>query len=193
MKWLLFTFSFLSTVFVQAQSFQLSYEGMPELYNTIDIYLFENGKEVAYNARRSPYELSTTQGVLRGNTLTINYNTLYENNGTIQFLLRTKQEEHQIELSIPIIKELRFNLYSDSIKPVLNYYVNVEGVFTNGNIFPLDTSMVTISSDVGKVNGLEWIKPKKIDFDYVDFVAVCKQHTTLTTAKKVYIKKGKED
>jgi hypothetical protein len=83
-------------------------------------------------------------------------------------------------------------VYTDSIKPVLNFYVNIEGVFTNGRILPLDTSMVTISSDVGSMVGMEWVVPKTLNFDKVTFTATAKYNPQLQQTETIYLKKFKD-
>jgi hypothetical protein len=83
-------------------------------------------------------------------------------------------------------------VYTDSIKPVLNFYVNVEGVFTNGRILPLDTGMVIVTSDVGEMNGMEWVVPEKIGFYKVTFTAIAKHNPDLRSEKTIFIKKFKD-
>ena len=92
-------------------------------------------------------------------------------------------------LTLPLLTDIRFNLFTDSIKPVLNYYVNVEGTFSSGKVYPLDTSFVTITASEGSMQGMEWIKPASIDFEKVIFTAVSKFNPEITATTTVYIKR----
>src|SRR4051812_13754908 len=67
------------------------------------------------------------------------------------------------------LKRVYFNLYTDSIKTVLNYYVNVEGEYRDGSYLPLDTNTVVITADNGSMVGNEWRAPKEIRFEKVTF------------------------
>ncbi len=90
------------------------------------------------------------------------------------------------------LEKIRFNLYADSIKPILNYYVNVEGVYAGGRILPLDGNDVTITADHGTMAGNEWVAPKHIDFDRVTFRVTAKGKPELQETVTVYIQKYKD-
>ncbi len=90
----------------------------------------------------------------------------------------------------PEPKRIYFNLYTDSIKTVLNYYVNVEAEMSNGRYLPMDTSLVTISADHGRMSGNEWVAPKQIAFDRVRFTAVLRADPAVRAETTVYIKQG---
>lgn len=87
---------------------------------------------------------------------------------------------------------LYFHPYTDSIKTVLNYYVNVEGEYSNGRILPLDTSEIMLRADVGMMAGNEWILPKKIDFEKVTFTAVSRADARLRDTVTLWIQKWKD-
>lgn len=89
----------------------------------------------------------------------------------------------------PQVKRIYFNLYTDSIKTVLNYYVNVEAELSNGNYVPLDTSMIALKSDHGRMSGSEWIAPRSIDFDRVRFTASLKSDPALRDEITVFLKR----
>src|SRR5690606_8334218 len=119
--------------------------GLPELYNNIEVIVEEPSKNGTYTVISNKYKLQATGAQLRGNKLEFNRETIHHNNGIINFILTHKGNNIPLELTLPVLKEIRFNLYADSIKPVLNYYLNVEGVFSNGKIYPLDTSFINIT------------------------------------------------
>lgn len=88
------------------------------------------------------------------------------------------------------IKRIYFNLYTDSIKTVLNYYVNVEGEYASGRILPMDTNNIIITADQGKMSGNEWIAPARIDFDKVTFRASVKTSPHISDHITVWLKRG---
>jgi hypothetical protein len=87
-------------------------------------------------------------------------------------------------------KKIYFNLYTDSIKTALNYYVNVEGEFPNGKILPLDTSIIAFSASNGSMSGNEWIPPKQIDFKTVRFKVWLREDPKISDSIEVWMKQG---
>lgn len=92
----------------------------------------------------------------------------------------------------PALKDIRFNLYADSIKPVLNYYVNVEGVFSNGRILPLDKNDIILEADWGEIHNSEWVIPKRLEKECVVFTATARNNPELRKQITVYIQKSKD-
>jgi hypothetical protein len=95
-------------------------------------------------------------------------------------------------LQLPYLTDLRFNLYADSIKPILNFYVNVEGVFSSGKIFPLTESQVALTANEGSMNGMEWVVPRERQFDHVVFTATSTVNPSITKSVTVYLKRYKD-
>lgn len=171
------------------QEYRISYEGLPELYETVDISLEQNNQSGDYTTITGNFKIATEDGEINGHQLAFDRAHIHRKSGNIEVIVTQKKQTQTVQLSLPILKEIRFNLYADSIKPVLNYYLNVEGVFSNNKVYPLDSNFITITSDNGTVQGNEWIKPNNINFDSVNFVAICKYDSTITSSTKVYIKK----
>ena len=92
----------------------------------------------------------------------------------------------------PVLQRIYFNLYTDSLKPVLNYYVNVEGEYSDGSYRPLDTTTIRLTADRGVLRGNEWLIPPVIEYDRVTFRAVSKGNPALQDTITVWIKKGKD-
>jgi hypothetical protein len=90
------------------------------------------------------------------------------------------------------LKRIYFNLYTDSIKTILNYYVNVEGEYRNGRFLPLDTNSITITADNGRMSGNEWIAPKDIHFEKVTFHVTAKGRPELHDQVTVWLKRAKD-
>ena len=92
----------------------------------------------------------------------------------------------------PRLVRIYFNPYTDSIKTVLNYYVNVEGQFNDGSFLPLDTTDIILRCDRGTLAGNEWIVPKKIDFEKVTFIAEARSDPRLRDTVTLWIQKRKD-
>lgn len=90
------------------------------------------------------------------------------------------------------LKRIYFNMYTDSIKTVLHYYVNVEGEYSNGRYLPLDTNSVIITADNGLMSGNDWIPPQDIRFEKVTFRVRSKYNPRLMDEITVWLKKAKD-
>jgi hypothetical protein len=193
MKYLI-TIIILFTAFtLKAQQYRLNYDNssIPELYNKVNVFLEEkSGND--YQPYRGKYKISTDEGSLKGLELSFNPITVQKNQGKVNFRVNIKGEELPVTLTLPVLTDIRYNLYTDSIKPVLNYYVNVEGVFSNGRIFPLSPDQVEISSNVGSMHGMEWILPKERNFESVVFTTKSKQNPAISKSITLYLKKYRD-
>ena len=92
----------------------------------------------------------------------------------------------------PKLRRLYFNLYTDSLKPVLNYYVNVEGETVDGNYLPLDTTDILLTASWGQMQGNEWIIPAVLMRDSVTFYASSRQNPALSDRITIWIQKRKD-
>jgi len=172
------------------QEYRLTYDAseIPELYQRVRLVLEEkNGKE--FHTYEGRIRINNFAGTLDGLDFSYTQEDLKATGGTFSFEVFIEGRKHLMQLKIPKLESLRFQLYTDSIKPILNYYVNVEGVFSSGKIFPLGPEQVRLSSDVGFVTGMEWKAPKIIDFEKVLFSAVSLTDSSIKAEKTVYLKK----
>lgn len=191
-----FLFIFLSMALnCHAQEYKLSYDqySIPELYNSIQVIVEEAGADNKFIPISGKYKLQANDAKFIGSRIEFYREQLHRNNGIINCTLTYKGKTHLLPLALPVLKEIRIKPYADSIKPVMNYYLNVEGIFNNGKIYPLDINHVSITASNGTIQGMEWVKPDKIDFDKVIFTAICTYDATITTGKTVYIKKAEEE
>lgn len=188
-RWLLLILSGIFTCKnAHAQQFKLEYSGIPEMYNEVEITLIKDGEAVDFNKKKGKYHLIAKTATLKGSTLQFYRQKLYDDSGIIYFTLT--KEAKELSLQLPILQAIHFNLYADSIKPLMNYYLNIEGTFSNNTTYPLDTSYIEISANNGTVISTEWSAPAHIKFDKVTFTATCKYDTTLRTTKTVFLKKA---
>lgn len=95
-----------------------------------------------------------------------------------------------VESHGPLVR-IYFNLYTDSIKPVLNFYVNVEGEYSDGRILPMDTGTVKIAADSGEMAGMEWlVKAGMPRYEKVTFTVTARENPALQDRVTVWMKKS---
>ncbi|GAA4312943.1 hypothetical protein [Compostibacter hankyongensis] len=56
-------------------------------------------------------------------------------------------DSQHFRLEIPFLSKIRFNFFEDSIKRAIPFYLNVEGIYSSGRTFPLDTSDIRFRTD----------------------------------------------
>lgn len=193
---LFFLLVFSLPVLAIAQTYHLSYspDDMPELYNSISIFVDNvvDGTAKPAKGYQLFYKANDEAFFVKKGVIELNKRELYEQNGVLNFIIKKGGKEIPSSLTLPILKDIRFNLYTDSIKPVLDYYLNIEGEFTNGQIYPLDNSLIDVSSSQGEMDGMTWIKPKVIDFDSVTFTAVCRYNPAIAKDITLFIKQWQD-
>lgn len=174
-----------------SQQYRLAYgdNSLPELYDKVDIFVQQQKGNGYTTLSSGKYKLSTNEGEYRNGTLTIDRNELQQNKGFVNFTLTIQGQTIPLQLQLPVLKSIRFNLYTDSIKPILNYYVNVEGEFSSGRILPLDSNSITIQVNHGSMIGMEWVLPAEHNFESVTFTAIAKNAPKLAIVRTVYLKK----
>jgi hypothetical protein len=176
-----------------AQQYRMNYDEstIPELYSTTEVFLEEkHGNE--YEPFRGKYRFSTPDVSMRGNQITYTPQELQRLGGKVNFRVEVKGDELNLPLTLPVLTDIRFNLYTDSIKPVLNYFVNVEGVYSSGRIFPLTPDHITLTSDQGTMNGMEWMLPKERPFEKVTFTATSRSNPNIRKSVTLYLNKYKD-
>ncbi len=86
-------------------------------------------------------------------------------------------------------KSLRFNFYTDKIKPVLNFWINVEGIAKDSSILPLSADELLLSTSYGEIQGLELILPEDPKVESVTLKACLLSRPTECTEETVPIMK----
>jgi hypothetical protein len=134
-----------------------------ELYNRIPIGLYikyEDGhtrKTKGFLKGEFPWnniEVKTNNGTFQNGTLVINRKQLAEQQYTVKLsVIVGTSQPFQVPLKLPYLQNIRFNHYADSLKRDIHFYLNVEGVFSSGKIYPLDTSVIQFEVSEGKVIG----------------------------------------
>lgn len=90
------------------------------------------------------------------------------------------------------LRRIYFNLYTDSIKTALDFYLNVEGEYQDGRILPLDTSELVFHADQGRIFGNAWQAPEQINFQKVQFSVHAKDRPAIRDSITVWMKKLKD-
>jgi len=185
---------FATSLQAAAQQYRLvcSDAALPELYTKIEVYAEELQGSTYKKLPARSYTLTAAGAEVDGNIVHINRPLLYKQDGKLQFSLHRNGHTIPLMLALPVLADVRYNLYTDSIKPVLNYYVNVEGIFSNGKIYPLDTTLVKVTASEGSMKGLEWILPTERSFDSVTFTTTCLYNTAISKSTTLYLKKYKD-
>lgn len=177
---------------------------LPELYNKIPIGLY-----IAY----SNGEVRSTNGFLRGNYnwnrvkvvpssgtfqngyLLLDRKTLVSQQYTIQLTITAADIPQSIttDLTLPKLDSIRFHHYADSLKRGFRYYLNVEGIYSSGRIFPLDTSAVSIEVSEGKLLGQDLlINDNETAVQSVNVTAIYKNDERLKALTTIPVKKLNE-
>ncbi len=76
--------------------------------------------------------------------------------GKIEFRIRDQGQTVILRDSIPYLQAIRIHPYTDSIKPVMGFYLPVEGQFSSQKVYPLDTSWVRVEASAGHWKGQTW-------------------------------------
>src|SRR5690606_3079839 len=137
-----------------------------ELYSTTPI-----GLEIKY----TDSSVRTTSGLLKGDyswsrirvespdgecrngVLRFNRNAIRPDNYRIRLLVTLQDEpgnkQHEVFLQLPYLTAIRFRHYTDSLKRGIHFYLNVEGIYNTGRIYPLDTTRVRLYASEGQLIG----------------------------------------
>lgn len=177
---------------------------LPELYNKIPIGLY-----ISY----ANGEVRTTSGFLRGNYnwnrikvvpssgtfqngyLLLDRKTLVSQQYTIQLTITSTDipQSMTTDISLPKLDSIRFNHYADSLKRGFHYYLNVEGIYSSGKIFPLDTSALNFEVSEGKLLGQDLlINNNETSIQSVNATATYKNDERLKALTTIPVKKLNE-
>ena len=167
---LIFALVFLFTQ-TQAQqnnisSIKASYatDAIAELYDRIPLGLefkYANGqtkKTEGYlqgTYRWRNIKISSSNGSIQNGYLLINRQQLASQHYTVQLSISVPESETPITttLELPHLTGIHFNHYADSLKRGIRFYLNVEGTFTSGKVYPLDTATIKFDASAGKLLG----------------------------------------
>jgi hypothetical protein len=177
------------------QQYRIVYDeaSLPELYTAIQVYAEEQKNGEWQRIPQRHYQLTSPDADITNNSrLTYSRHVLYTQQGGLHINMLMGGDTLPLVLNLPLLQDIRYNLYTDSIKPVLNYYVNVEGVFSSGKVYPLDSSYVAIAASEGHMQGLEWVLPAQRNFEKITFTATSPYLPGKEKQVTLYLKKYKD-
>lgn len=139
---------------------KVSYDStaVAELFTTIPVgvtFHFPDGSGAATRGflngriRWKDIHIATDQGIIRRGKLIYDRDKVWKNHHQVTFQIRIDDTTLACNLSLPYVQSLRFNLYTDSLKRDNPFYLNVEGRFSSGRVYPLDTGMVAFEKAGG--------------------------------------------
>ncbi len=118
------------------------------------------------------YSIDDTFGTLKSRgRFRFDREKLKEMNGTIPVNVMLNGVKTKGFIKIPYNNNFRFNFYTDKIKPVLNFWINVERIYEDGKILPMSSDEVLLSTSYGEIRGLELILPEKSTVKFVTITA----------------------
>src|SRR5690625_4511149 len=166
---LIFTKSFLLAQQLKIKKVHVFYDSsaVPELFQEIPIgfsFIFKDGKKKATSGflhgkiRWKKLDIYSEQGEVNQGRLRFYRDKVLKNNHNVTFRVSYADTTLYCDLALPYLQQIHFNLYTDSIKKQVPYYLNVEGTFSNGKVYPLDTERIHFSGSAGRIenNVLEY-------------------------------------
>ncbi|MBO9727831.1 MAG: hypothetical protein J7623_04265 [Chitinophaga sp.] len=165
-----------STLLANAQQarvvrIQGSYDpsAVAELYNSapiaITLFFSDSSTQATTgygkgNYRWNKLNVSSSNGNIRNGILYFDRAQLIRDQYHVVLTVTADNNPLQTTITLPYITGIRFNHYADSIKRDIRFYLNVEGKFNSGKVFPLDTSSIRFAASDGTVIGQDLLLPK---------------------------------
>jgi hypothetical protein len=87
------------------------------------------------------------------------------------------------------VDSIYINLYTDSLKKGTYNYINVDGLMSNGNYQPLDSTEVIFKSSEGQFFGNSLLVDKDFKGEKITIEVTCRKNNQLRKRFDMYIKK----
>lgn len=177
-----------------------------ELYSTTPI-----GFEITYadsskrstsgllkgNYRWSQIKVESPDGECNNGVLHFNRNRIRPDNYRIKLLVTLQENpsrQHEVFLQLPYLTGIRFHHYADSLKRGLHFYLNVEGIYNTGKIYPLDTARVRLYANTGRIIGQDLLIPATDSITKnIAVRAVYRGNADINASSEIPVKQGPED
>lgn len=146
----------------------------------------------------SRIKVESPDGECRNGVLRFNRNKIRPDNYRIRLLVTLQDEpgnkQHEVFLQLPFLTGIRFRHYTDSLKRGIHFYLNVEGIYNTGKIYPLDTTRVRLYANEGKLIGQDLLIPQQDSITKEIAVrAVYRGNAEINAASVIPVKQGKDD
>jgi hypothetical protein len=140
-------------------------------------------------------KITTDNGAIQSGTLLVNRKQLAEQEYTIHLTVTVPgiTQPFLVPLTLPHVESIRFNHYADSLKRDIHFYLNVEGVFSSGKIYPLDTSSVAFEVSEGKMIGQDLLIDLHSATRIITVTAVYKPNPAIKAASSIPVKQLPDD
>lgn len=90
------------------------------------------------------------------------------------------------------IDQIFVNLYTDSLKKGTYNYINIDGLLSNGNYTPLDSTDLIFTSSAGKFFGNSLWLDKDSKVEKVDFKIELRKNPSMVKAFTMYVKRQED-
>ncbi len=91
------------------------------------------------------------------------------------------------------IDSIYVNLYTDSLKKGTYNYINIDGLCSNGQYMPLDSTHVVFKSSAGKFFGNSLLVDKDFNGEKITIYVGCRKNKALHKEFDMYIKRKPDD
>lgn len=177
-----------------------------ELYSTTPIGLvvtYADGSErktaglLKGDLRWSQVIVETPFGECSNGILRFNRNQIRPDNYRMRLLVKFREQpskQHEVMLQLPYLTGIRFHHYADSLKRGIHFYLNVEGIYNSGKIYPLDTTRIRFSANAGKLIGQDLLLPATDSSTRsISVNAVYRGDRQMTAVTEIPVKQAPED
>lgn len=112
--------------------------------------------------RWNQLQVQTPHGEVRNGVLQFSRNAARPDNYRLRLSVTFSGysgKSWETDLQLPYLTGIRFRHYADSLKRGIHFYLNVEGMYNSGKIYPLDTTRIRLTADQGKIIGQDLLIP----------------------------------
>lgn len=146
----------------------------------------------------SRIKVESPNGECRNGVLRFNRNNIRPDNYRIRLLVTLLDEpgnkQHEVFLQLPYLTAIRFRHYTDSLKRGIHFYLNVEGIYNTGKIYPLDTTRIRLYANEGQLIGQDLLIPRKDSITkQIAVRAVYRGNREINAASVVPVKQAADD
>lgn len=147
--------------------------------------------------RWSQVKVETPFGECNNGVLQFNRNSIRPDNYKMRLLVTLQEQpgkQHEVMLQLPYLTGIRFHHYADSLKRGIHFYLNVEGIYNSGKIYPLDTTRINFKTSTGQLIGQDLLIPREDSSTRsITVRAVYRGNRDIYALTEIPVKQGPED
>jgi hypothetical protein len=139
----------------------------------------------------SRIRVASNNGVLADGFFAFDRARLVQQNYQVQLAVNLPDAAQPINVTItlPHLESIRFNPYTDSLRPGAHFYLNVEGTFSSGKVYPLDTSALRFEITGGSLVGQDLLlNNSDSTVNEVTVTAIYKDDSAIQTITSIPVK-----